>query len=113
MSASPTEREPSSTTFVFSVEHGETVALVGPNGVGKTTLLRLAAGLLRPSSGEILVRGQELERWSRRQLSCAVALVPQHLEVPFAFRVEEIVAQGRVPHLGFFGRLTKQRPGGG
>jgi iron complex transport system ATP-binding protein len=91
----------------ISVEHGETVALVGPNGVGKTTLLRLAAGLLCPSSGEVLVRGQELERWSRRQLSCAVALVPQYLEVPFAFRVEEIVAQGRVPHLGFFGRLTK------
>ena len=90
----------------FSVEHGETVALVGPNGVGKTTLLRLAAGLLQPSSGEILVRGQELKQWSRRQLSCSVALVPQHLEVPFAFRVEEIVAQGRVPHLGFFGSLT-------
>jgi iron complex transport system ATP-binding protein len=91
----------------FSVEHGETVALVGPNGVGKTTLLKLAAGLLQPSSGEILVRGQELERWSRRQLSCAVALVPQYLDVPFAFRVEEIVAQGRVPHLGFFGGLTR------
>jgi iron complex transport system ATP-binding protein len=92
--------------LTFSVEHGDTVALVGPNGVGKTTLLRLAAGLLHPSTGEILVHGQELGRWSRRQLSCSVALVPQHLEVPFAFRVEEIVAQGRVPHLGFFGSLA-------
>jgi iron complex transport system ATP-binding protein len=65
----------------------------------------MAAGLLRPSVGEVLVQGRELKQWGRRQLSCCVALVPQHLDVPFAFRVEEIVAQGRVPHLGFFGGL--------
>ncbi len=90
----------------FSVKHGEMVALLGPNGVGKTTLLRLAAGLLHPAAGEILVRGRQVGNWGRRQLSCCVALVPQHLDVPFAFRVEEIVAQGRFPHLGFFGGLT-------
>lgn len=89
----------------FSVQAGETVALLGPNGVGKTTLLKLACALLGPRSGEALVQGRPLRQWPRRQLSCTVALVPQELEVPFAFRVEEIVAQGRVPHLGWTGGL--------
>jgi len=92
----------------WTVRSGETVALMGPNGVGKTTLLRLASGLLRPSCGEIVVQGRSLNQWKRRDLSSCVALVPQHLEVPFAFRVEEIVAQGRVPHLSFFGGLTSK-----
>jgi len=86
----------------FRIEEREMIALVGPNGVGKTTLLKIVAGLLRPTSGVVLLQGRGLESWSRRELSCYAALVPQHLDVPFAFQVEEIVAQGRVPHLRRF-----------
>ena len=92
----------------FAVHPGEIVALMGPNGAGKTTLLKLAAGLLRPGAGEVRVQGRALRLWPRRQLSCTVALVPQELEVPFAFRVEEIVAQGRVPHMSWFGGLRAE-----
>jgi iron complex transport system ATP-binding protein len=92
----------------FGIDQGGMVALVGPNGVGKTTLLSLASGLLQPATGQIFVQGRPLGDWNRRQLSGYVALVPQHLEVPFAFRVDEIVAQGRVPHLGFFGGLSSK-----
>jgi len=90
----------------LGIETQEMVALVGPNGVGKTTMLKLISGLLQPASGEILLQGKPLAGWSRRQLPRTVALVPQELEIPFNFRVEEIVAQGRVPHQTLFGRAT-------
>src|SRR5271166_3682525 len=79
----------------FSIRKQEMVALVGPNGVGKTTLLKLASRLLPLASGEILLEDTPLSGWSRRELPRAIALVPQELEIPFNFPVEEIVAQGR------------------
>lgn len=81
------------------------IALVGPNGAGKTTLLRLAAGTLRPDCGEILLQGQPLSSLSRRRIARSVALVPQEVEVPFPFTVEQLVQQGRTPYLGLFGGL--------
>jgi iron complex transport system ATP-binding protein len=87
----------------FALDKQEMVALVGPNGVGKTTLLKLASRLLPLASGEILLEGKPLPQWSRRQLPRAIALVPQELEIPFNFPVEEIVAQGRVPYQPLFG----------
>jgi iron complex transport system ATP-binding protein len=92
----------------FAVEPGEMVALLGPNGAGKTTLLNTIAGLLHADSGTLLVDGRNVREWQRRELSRFVALVPQHLEVPFSFRVQEIVSQGRVPYLGRFGALSSQ-----
>ena len=90
----------------FAIGKQEMVALVGPNGVGKTTLLKLASRLLPPASGEILLEGKPLAEWSRRELPRTVALVPQELEIPFNFPVEEIVAQGRVPYQPLFGAGT-------
>ncbi len=90
----------------FGIQKQEMIALVGPNGVGKTTLLKLASRLLLPASGEVLLEGKALPNWSRRELPRAVALVPQELDIPFNFPVEEIVAQGRVPYQPLFGAGT-------
>ena len=90
----------------FAIETQEMVALLGPNGVGKTTMLKLASRLLQPASGNVLLQGKPLADWSRQHLPRSIALVPQELELPFNFRVEEIVAQGRVPYLPLFGAGT-------
>lgn len=87
----------------FCIETQQMVALLGPNGVGKTTMLKLICRMLQPASGSILLEGKRLAEWPRRELPRRIALVPQELEIPFNFRVEEIVAQGRVPYLPLFG----------
>jgi len=82
----------------FEVAPGEVVGLVGRNGVGKTTLLRLAAGALEPGSGRIRLAEESIGSLSRRALARHLALVPQDLHVPFPFRVGELVLMGRAPH---------------
>jgi iron complex transport system ATP-binding protein len=88
----------------LALEPGELLVLLGPNGAGKTTLLRALAGLLEPQRGDVALRGASLRTLTRRQLARALAIVPQELVVPFPYRVHELVAMGRAPHLGAFGR---------
>jgi len=93
--------------LTLSIGVGDMTALLGPNGVGKSTLLSMISGLLQPQAGSISLNGRPLRKWERQELSRTVALVPQSLYVPFSFRVEEIVAQGRVPYLGRFGNMSR------
>ena len=89
----------------FRIERGACTALIGPNGGGKTTMLRLAAGLIHPSAGKIYFEGEEVQTQSRRRIARQIALVPQHFEIPFSFTVEQIVEQGRTPYIGLLGGL--------
>jgi ABC-type cobalamin/Fe3+-siderophores transport system ATPase subunit len=92
----------------FAVEQGECGALIGPNGIGKTTLLRLAAGVLRCSGGAVSLAGRRLDTLPREEAARLVALVPQRFEVPFDFTVQQIVVQGRTPYLGLFGGFKRR-----
>lgn len=82
----------------FDIARGERVALLGPNGAGKSTLLRGLLGLVSPAAGSILLDGQPVERLSRHQIAHRAAVVPQQAVLPFATKVEEVVALGRLPH---------------
>jgi iron complex transport system ATP-binding protein len=82
----------------LKVDSGEVVALLGPNGSGKTTMLRVIAGILRPTSGEVDLFGRRLADWSRGDVARSVAVLPQTSELPDGFRVSEIVNLGRIPH---------------
>lgn len=88
----------------LSLVPGELCVVLGPNGAGKTTLLRALAGLLRPRSGEVRLGGRRVAELRRREVARRLAVVPQELLVPFPYRVRELVAMGRAPHVGPLGR---------
>ena len=86
----------------FELFPGALTALVGPNGSGKTTTLRLLAGLAAPSEGVVRFEGRDLRELSPRELARRVTYVPQDTHLDFEFTVREIVAMGRHAHLGRF-----------
>ena len=82
----------------FSLEKGEFVSVLGPNGSGKTTLIRALQGLLKDSSGEIFIDGENLFHLKRREISREIAFVPQIPDFGFEFTVRELVSMGRYIH---------------
>lgn len=78
---------------------GATTALLGPNGSGKSTLLHLLLGLLRPEAGRIALFGQSHDRYTRREMSRIVGMVPQDEHVVFELSVLEYALLGRAPYL--------------
>ena len=82
----------------LTVEPGMVLGLLGPNGSGKTSLLRLLAGLRRPAEGRVTLDGQDIARIGRRELARRVALVQQHASTGINVTVEDVVRLGRTPH---------------
>jgi iron complex transport system ATP-binding protein len=78
----------------LALSPGQSLAIIGPNGVGKTTLLRILSGLLTPRSGEVLLDGRPLSDLSRRAIATAIAVVPQARPQVFDFSALELVLMG-------------------
>jgi len=82
----------------LQVRSGEILGIVGPNGSGKTSLLKLLAKLAAPQRGDITLFGQSLAGLSQDDTARAVACVPQENPQLFPFTVAETVLMGRFPH---------------
>lgn len=84
--------------LTFDVEAGEILGIVGPNGSGKTSLLKLLAKVLRPHDGDMVLFGRDLGRLLQVEVARTVAFVPQESPQVFSFTVMETVLMGRYPH---------------
>ncbi|MCI7814753.1 MAG: ABC transporter ATP-binding protein [Lachnospiraceae bacterium] len=85
--------------ITFSAQAGKVTGIVGPNGVGKSTLLKCIAGLKKIQEGKILMDGQDLSAMERTERAKIQAYVPQKSEVSFPMTVEEFVLLGRKPYI--------------
>lgn len=86
----------------LAVTLSELVIVAGPNGGGKSTLLRVLTGLWPVTGGEVLLDGRPLHSFPRREVARRIGYVPQDCHLAFAFTVREVVAMGRYPHRGRF-----------
>lgn len=82
----------------LTVDSHEFVGILGPNGCGKSTLIHHLARILPTKNGEILLNHKALNRYSNRDLAKEMAVVNQIQQVPFEFKVHEVVEMGRFPH---------------
>lgn len=85
----------------FGVKAGELLGIVGPNGCGKSTLIKGVTRVMPLKSGRVYVDDRSAAAMSQEELARFIAVVPQHSSLPEAFTAFEVVLMGRTPHLGF------------
>jgi len=86
----------------LTIESGEIVCLLGPNGVGKTTLFKTILGFIKPMTGSIAIDETDITSFSLKDFARLVAYVPQNHHSPFPYKVRDVVLFGRTVHLGLF-----------
>jgi iron complex transport system ATP-binding protein len=90
--------------FELDLREGEVVALLGPNGGGKTTLLKTLLGLIPAQGGEVRLNGQALNTLTIPARAQLMAYVPQAATIGFGFSVRDVVMMGRTAHAGLLAR---------
>lgn len=91
----------------LTIPEGKIVALLGPNGCGKSTLLKAMARILIPMTGEVHWKDKNLHKLPSKELAQQLALLPQTQPIPEGIKVKDLIAYGRSPYTGFWGRLNK------
>lgn len=86
----------------FTLNGGEVLCLLGPNGVGKTTLFKSLLGFIPFSSGGLYIDGARLDHSDRKRVASLIGYVPQVHEPPFPFTVRDVVVMGSISRSSLF-----------
>jgi iron complex transport system ATP-binding protein len=92
----------------LNIQEGEIVTLLGRNGCGKSTLIKLMLGILRPLKGRVLYRGTDIKHLGAKYLAREIAYVPQIHKSSFPYSVLDVALMGRIPHKSFFFRYSRE-----
>ena len=90
----------------LSLKSGEITVLIGPNGCGKSTLVRTAAGIIRPESGQVLIDGENIAALAPRELAQRVSYMAQSKSIP-NITASQMVLHGRFPYLSYPRRYSR------
>ncbi|AWW27243.1 ABC transporter ATP-binding protein [Acetobacterium sp. KB-1] len=94
--------------FSATIESGEIFCLLGPNGIGKTTLFKTILRFLPIKKGTITINDQDIYSYSKKDYARLIGYVPQSHTPPFAYTVMDVVVMGRTAHMDAFGSPGKK-----
>jgi iron complex transport system ATP-binding protein len=83
----------------FNIKNGDFFGIVGENGIGKTTLLKVLCNLIKPYSGVIYLKNKNIKCFSKNEFSKIISFLPQNMNTDFDFTVYDFVMFGRYPYM--------------
>lgn len=90
----------------MDIKQGKITSIIGPNGCGKSTVLKAIGRILKPKKGLVLLSGEDIKKLSTKEIATKMAILPQTPTAPSGLTVSELIAYGRFPHQKGFGKLT-------
>jgi len=92
----------------FEIEKNKITTIIGPNGCGKSTILKALSKAKKPELGEILLESKNIYKVNEKTLAKIMSILPQSPKVPDDFSARDLVGYGRYPYMNWMGRLTKK-----
>ncbi len=90
------------------IPKGKVTSIIGPNGCGKSTILKTIGRILKKKSGMVYLDGEDISKVSTKEIAQKMAILPQTPTAPSGLTVQELVSYGRFPHQKGFGKLTQE-----